>query len=200
MKRLILLAAGLAIVLSAVAQPRGDRPGNGERPQGDLPQMKERPTVEQEAQMRTDRLAAEIPLTDKQVKKVYKYFKQDIQYRRDNFEAAGPRPDGNFPAPPSGGFPDKGKFPGGGPGGPGGMGPGGSRPSGGPGGGPGGMRPGNPPAGMPFGQEVDLDALEKYNARQDKKLRKILGDEYFEQWRARHSQELPKMPDLELKP
>ena len=42
------------------------------------------------------------------------------------------------------------------------------------------MRPGNPPSGMPaFGGEVDYEELEKYNAKQDKKLRKIIGDENF---------------------
>ena len=58
---------------------------------------------------------------------------------------------------------------------------------------------GNPPSGMPaFGGEVDYEELEKYNAKQDKKLRKIIGDENFEKWRATHPQELPKMPELKL--
>ena len=174
MKRMILMAAGLAMMLSAAAQPSGERPQMPERPQ-----MKERPTVEQEAQMKTDQMAAELGLDEKQIKKVYKFFKSDIQYRRENFEfGGGPRPDGNFPAPPSGVRPGgQGGFPGGGP----------------------GMRPGNPPSGMPdFGGEVDYEELEKYNAKQDKKLRKIIGDENFEKWRAAHPQELPKMPDLEL--
>ena len=186
MNRMILMAAGLAMMLSAAAQPSDERPQMPERPQ-----MKERPTVEQEAQIKTDQMAAELGLDEKQIKKVYKFFKSDIQYRRENFEFGGPRPDGNFPAPPSGGRPGgQGGFPGGGPGG---MGPGGF-----PGGGP-GMRPGNPPSGMPaFGGEVDYEELEKYNAKQDKKLRKIIGDENFEKWRAAHTQELPKMPDLEL--
>ena len=57
-------------------------------------------------------------------------------------------------------------------------GPGGMRPSGPPPSvGPGGMRPGNPPSSRPpFAQEIDYEALEKYNAKQDKKLRKIIGD------------------------
>lgn len=175
MKRMILMAAGLAMMLSAAAQPSGERPQMPERPQ-----QKERPTVEQEAQMKTNQMSAELGLNEKQLKKVYKFFKSDIQYRRENFEFGGPRPDGNFPAPPSGGRP-------------GGMGPGGF-----PGGGP-GMRPGNPPSGMPaFGGEVDYEELEKYNAKQDKKLRKIIGDENFEKWRATHPQEFPKMPELKL--
>ena len=183
------------MTLSAAAQPGGGRPQMQERPP-----IKERPTVEQEAQMKTDQMAAELNLDEKQIKKVYKFYKSDIQYRREHFEFAGPRPDGDFPAPPSGGFPGGGPGgmgpggPGGmGPGGPGGMGPGGPRPGGGP-----GMRPGNPPSGMPAFGEIDYEKLDKYNAKQDKKLRKIIGDENFEKWRAAHPQEPPKMPDWEL--
>ena len=69
------------MMLSAAAQPSGERPQMPERPQ-----MKERPTVEQEAQMKTDQIAAELGLDEKQIKKVYKFFKSDIQYRRENFE------------------------------------------------------------------------------------------------------------------
>lgn len=43
MKRMILMATGLAMVLSAAAQPGGEKPQRPERPQ-----VKERPTVEQE--------------------------------------------------------------------------------------------------------------------------------------------------------
>ena len=105
------MAAGLAIMLSAAAQPSGEKPQMPQRPQ-----MKERPTVEQDAQMKTDQMAAELGLNEKQIKKVFKFFKSDIQYRRENFEfGGGPRPDGNFPAPPSGSRPGgQGGFPGGG--------------------------------------------------------------------------------------
>ena len=186
MKKMILMAAGLAMMLSAAAQPGGQTPP---QPGQERPQMKERPTVEQEAQMKTDQMAAELSLDEKQIKKVYKFFKSDIQYRRNHFEfGGGPRPDGNFPAPPAGGFPG---------GGPGGMGPGG--PGGFPGGGP-GMRPGNPPSGMPpFGGQIDYEELEKYNAKQDQKLRKIIGDENFEQWIAAHPHEVPQLPPVEVK-
>ena len=54
---MILMAAGLAMMLSAAAQPSSERPQKPERPQ-----MKERPTVEQEAQMKTDQMAAELGL------------------------------------------------------------------------------------------------------------------------------------------
>lgn len=170
------------MMLSAVAQPKGPKPNFSERPQ-----MKERLTVEQEAQMKTDLMASELNLDEKQIKKVKKFLKKDIEYRRENFEFNGPRPGGNFPAPPSGG---RGGFPGGGPGG---MGPGGGNF---PGGGP-GMRPGNPPSGKPAFKEIDYEGFEKYNAKQDKKLRKIIGDENFVKWRAAHPQEAPKMPEIE---
>ena len=38
------------------------------------------------------------------------------------------------------------------------------------------MRPGNPPFQMPAFGEIDYEELEKYNAKQDKKLRKIIGE------------------------
>ena len=149
--------------------------------------------------MRTQQMAAMFPLTDKQIKKVRRYFKNDIQYRRENFEFEGPKP----------GMGGPGRFPGGGPGGPGGSGgmrPDGPRPGGGaPGGAPGGMRPGGgAPGGRPDGMrpgggrpafmpDVDYEELEKYNAKQDKKLRRIIGDEYFAKWRAAHPRELPPL-------
>lgn len=176
MKRTILIAAGLTVMLSAAAQPGGSFP----QQKPERPQMKERPSVEQEAQIKTDQMSAELSLDEKQIKKVYKFFKNDIKYRRENFEFAGPFRGGNLPAPPSGGFPGGGK-------------------GGFPGGGPQGMRPGNPPSGMPaFGGEVDYEEIEKYNAKQDKKLRKIIGEENFEKWIAAHPHEAPKMPELEL--
>ena len=62
------------------------------------------------------------------------------------------------------------------------------------------MRPGNPPSGRPpFAQEIDYEALEKYNAKQDKKLRKIIGDENFEKWSTAHPREVPKLPELEIR-
>ena len=61
------------------------------------------------------------------------------------------------------------------------------------------MRPGNPPSDRPpFAQEIDYETLEKYNAKQDKKLRKIIGDEIFEKWSAAHPHEVPKLQELEI--
>ena len=56
--------------------------------------MKQQPSVEQEAQMRVDQMSAEMPLTDKQAKKLLKFYKKDIKYRRENFQMAG-GPGGN---------------------------------------------------------------------------------------------------------
>lgn len=184
MKSLTLIAASLVICLSAAAQPGGQNPGPKDHQKGpEKPQL----TVEQEAQMRVDRMAEELPLTEKQVKKLTKYYKKDIEYRRENFEQGAGFPKG-FPGGP-GGFPggQRPDFQGG-------------RPEGGfPGGGPGGQRPdfqgGRPPM---MGGEVDIETIEKYNAKQEKKLKKILGDDLYNQWRAKHPQERPKLPDVEL--
>ena len=163
MKSLTLIAASLVICLSAAAQPGGQNPGPKDHQKGpEKPQL----TVEQEAQMRVDRMAEELPLTEKQVKKLSKYYKKDIKYRRENFEqGAG--------------------FPKGFPGGPGGF-PGGQRPD---------FQGGRPPM---MGGDVDIETIEKYNAKQEKKLKKILGDDLYNQWRAKHPQERPKLPDVEL--
>lgn len=64
---------------------------------------------------------------------------------------------------------------------------------------PGGQRPdfqgGRPPM---MGGDVNIETIEKYNAKQEKKLKKILGDDLYNQWRAKHPQERPKLPDVEL--
>ncbi len=121
--------------------------------------------------------------------RLLKFYKKDITYRRENFRMSkGPRPEGGrrpdndgAPKPAMGqGRPHKDAF---------GMGPGGSK-------GPG---MGNPPSERTSFQDVDMEQLEKYNLKQDKKLRRIIGDENFQAWRAAHPQEMPKLPDIELK-
>ena len=166
MRKIILLAASLLIMLSAVAQPRDQRM-----------------SVEQEAQLKVDQMAKELPLTEKQIKKLGKFYKSDIQYRRDNFEfAGGPHPEfnGERPqGPPPGGFP------------PPGMGPGGF-----PGGGPGiGPQGGRPPM---MGGEFDIEEIEAYNQKQETKLKKILGDDLYTQWRSNHPMEAPKLPEIKF--
>ena len=182
MRRIFLFAVSLAIAFSAAAQPSGQPPKNDGTGH---PQMKQQPTIEQEAQMRVEQMCAEMPLTDKQVKKLLKFYKKDIQYRRENFQmAGGPRPEARPEARPEGGQrPDMqgGRGPG--------MGQG--RPQGGPGM---GMGPGG---GRPMGQEVDFEELEKYNQKQDKKLCKIIGEENFAKWRSSHPHEVPELPAFE---
>lgn len=197
MKKLILLAASLAAAFCASAQP--SEGGRGQD-NGD-PGMGPMPTVEQEAQTRVDQMRAEMTLSDKQVKQLTKFYKKDIKFRRENLQQGGmpPRPDGengsgNRPQRPQGGRPAGGMGPGGGPGM--GMGPGGGQ--GGPGMGPGGM-----PGGQGFGPQSGSrtygpEDIEKYNQKQDKKLRKIIGDSNFESWRAKHPQEDMPMPQPEI--
>jgi len=161
------------ITLSAAAQPGGhpkhDHPG----PFGENVQPKQL-TVEEEAQWKVDQMTSELQLTDKQVKKLLKFHKKDIQYRRDNFElAGGPRPgfQGERPQlPPQGQRPPQGDV----------------RNGGFPGGGPG---VGGPKGGFPpqmDGKKMDFEKIEKYNLKQEKKLKKILGDELYTQWQSSH--------------
>ena len=196
MKRISLIAAGLAVCIAVAAQPsqreEGQQPGqhHGQKPK----QL----TVEQEAQFRVDEMSAALPLTEKQVKKLTKFFKKDITYRRENFQGGGrgPRPEG---APGQGGprGGQGGMHRGGGPGmgGPGGgMGQSGPRPGGGH-----GMHPGAQGGRPPMDNaEIDYEKLDKYNAKQEKKLRKILGESLYTQWRSAHPQEQPRLPDLQL--
>lgn len=193
MKKTLLIAAAMTIMLSAAAQPTGSQKQRS-REQFQPKEL----TVEEEAQHRVDRMSQELPLTQKQVKKLLKFYKKDIQYRRNNFqEGNGQRPDFNGERPqgmqqgnrpegmPQGGErpsqgmrPDgsQGGFPGGGPG----MGPQGSRPQ---------MK----------GDDVDIEKFEKYNQKQEKKLKKILGDNLYEQWRSKHSKEALQMPEPKLR-
>lgn len=187
---MILMAAAVLFTIGAAAQPGGR---NGAR-QGHPGQKQDRklPTVEEEAQHKTDKMVSELNLTPKQAKKLLSYNKKDIKYRRENFPMEGHRghrPDGLGPGGerPQGGRPQGGRPEGMGPGG---MGPGGGHPQGGR---PDGMGPGG---GKP--REIDFEALDKYNAKQEKKLRKIIGDEKFEQWNASHPQRGPKLPDPEF--
>ena len=67
--------------------------------------------------------------------------------------------------------------------------------SGGPGGHGMGPQGGRPPM---MGGSVDIEEIEKYNQKQEKKLQKILGDDLYNQWRSNHPLEAPKLPELEL--
>lgn len=49
-----------------------------------------------------------------------------------------------------------------------------------------------------MGGPVDIEEIEKYNLKQEKKLEKILGNELYTQWRSAHPMEKPKLPEIEL--
>jgi len=185
MKRILLFAAGMAITLAAAAQPSEQaqpKDRNDHQPPKDLP------SVEQEAQMRVEQMAAELPLTQKQVNKLLNYYEKDIQYRRKNFHMGrGPRPDGGK-RPDSNGQQGSGMGHGRPPQGNPGMGTGNGR-------GP-GMGAGAPPSGRPPVAEADLERLEKYNLKQENKLRKIIGDDNYGRWRASHPQDMLELPEL----
>lgn len=177
--------AGLsAVPVSAQPQP-GSRPEfNGEsRPMPDVSEL---------AQKKADAMDRELSLSEKQYKKILKYYKSEIQKERDMMQANRPAgmPDGF-----SGGRPD---FGGGMPpmGGSGFGGPGSGFPGGGfPGGGP-AMDGGRAPVGGP-GMAVSEEEMDKFYARQDKKLKKILTEEQYSRWRSKHSA-IP-MPEMFMK-
>jgi len=160
---MILLAAGLAIALSAAAQSETQsRPEQN----GDRMQSRQQLSVEQEAQMRVDQMQKELSLTDKQVKKLYDYYTEDIEYRRSNFPQQGPKGQAGMKKPS--GKPEK---------------PSGDRQ---------GMRQGKPEGRPQMGSQEDFEKMEKYNQKQEKKLKKILGDENFERWNASRPQRGPE--------
>ena len=53
--------------------------------------------------------------------------------------------------------------------------------------------------GFSGGPGIDFATLKKYNAKQEKKLRKILGNELYSQWRSRHPKEKLELPEVEFK-
>ncbi len=184
MKKSILIAAALCIVLGAAAQP-GGRPGQNGGPgaPGERPQQPKQLTVKEEAQMKVDQMAAELPLTKRQVRKLFRYYKKDITYRRKHFgmEQRGPRPDFGSGE----GRPD--------------FGSGEGRPDFGSGKGRPDFGSGRPPQGMGGPQgggrppqmqaQADPEKLYKYNEKQEKKLQKILGESLYARWRSAHPQE-----------
>lgn len=182
MRTFTILFAGLAFSFAAAAQPTDRISGEG-HPAGTHKMM----TVQQEAQMRVDAMTAELPLSTKQVKKLTKFYKKDIQYRRDNFQMKGgaPRPIAsngqNAQRPNHQGGPGMGH------GGPG-MGQGGH-----------GMGPGMGRPSFSGDSEVDYDTIIKYNAKQEKKLKKILGSNLYSQWRSSHPKEKLDLPKIVIR-
>lgn len=49
------------------------------------------------------------------------------------------------------------------------------------------------------GSFEDLEAIEKYNQKQEKKLKTIPGEDLCTQWRSRHPQEAPKLPEIDFR-
>lgn len=136
MKKLVLMAAAMLVALGAAAQPGHQHKAKPVK----MGQHKER-TIDDAAQHRVDQMAAELPLTDKQVKQLQKYYKKDLKQRQKRHKAVE---EGSH-------HPSIGK----------------SR------------------------------EMEKYQQKQEKKLRKILGDDLHDQWRANHPaghRELPPPP------
>lgn len=169
--------------MSANAQPQG-----GPRPEfkGEHRPM---PTVNEIAQQKTNAMDHELTLTEKQYKKILKYYKEEAEKEREMMEDfPGEKPDFGGGRPPMGGP---------GMGGPG-MGGGFRGPQGGfPGGGP-GMGGGRPPMGGPAMGMSD-EEMEKYYEKQDKKLKKILTPEQYDRWRRKHPAGHLPMPECELK-
>lgn len=49
------------------------------------------------------------------------------------------------------------------------------------------------------GSFEELEAIEKYNQKHEKKLKKIPGEDLYTQWRSRHPQEAPKLPEIDFR-
>lgn len=175
--------------LSLNAQPQGE--GKPEFKGKHRPM----PTVDEIAQQRADVMNQELTLSEKQYKKILKYFKAQVEKEREIMQAG--RPDGVPKGFPGGKRPDFG---------------GGRPPMGGPGhqsggfGGPQGGFPGGDPrveSGRPPMRNPEMgisdEEMEKYYEQQDKKLKKILTAEQYEKWWVKHpAQQLP-MPEPEFK-
>jgi len=199
MKRIRPIVAVYLMMLTAglYAQPQG---GARSVP----PKMK---SPEEIAKKQAGMMKSEVGLTDKQYKKVYNLIKKDWQYRQSQAEnrfggMGGPGGGGMMGGGPGGmGGPGGGGMMGGGPGGMGG--PGGGMMGGGPGGMGGGMPQGGDmqreprPEGTPGMRPGEDIVTDEYLEKQDQKLKKILTDEQYSKWRAKHPAEHLDLPPLE---
>lgn len=95
MKKLLLIAAALGIVIGAAAQPGNQKKAFQGKPGEKCNcEKKEMPTPEQMVQKRVNMMASELQLSDAQVEQLNKHFLDDMAYRRENFKRPeGPRPD-----------------------------------------------------------------------------------------------------------
>ena len=85
MKKLLLVAAALGIVIGAAAQQQGPHHHGKEFHGKENRPVKENLSPEQMAAKRVEQMSSELQLTDKQVKKLNKFFEDDIKYREENF-------------------------------------------------------------------------------------------------------------------
>ncbi|MGM9748271.1 MAG: hypothetical protein ACI3ZN_05690 [Candidatus Cryptobacteroides sp.] len=152
---------------------------------------------EEKAKNTADRMKKEIGITEKQYKKVYKLFLAEEKTLAEQREERGPQ--GGFGGPGMGG--PHGSFEGGrgGFGGPGMGGPQGGRGGfGGPQGGHGGPGMGEGPQGQrpEFGRPgPDAGLSDEYIEKREKKLKKILKEDKYQQWREKHPVEYAPLPE-----
>ena len=143
MKKILLIAASLGIVLSAAAQPDNQKKAYPGKPSDK--HQEENLTVEERAQKRVDMMSQELNLTDKQKGKLNDFFVKDFNYRRENFKhPEGPRPE--FKGEHGGGHGHH----------------------------------------HPQMSREDMQKMQKYSIKQEKKLKKIIGDENYSKWRSSH--------------
>lgn len=159
------------------------QPQDGSRPEfkGERRPM---PTVNELAQQRANAMDHELTLSEKQYKKILKYYKAGVEKEREMMESGKPEgmPEG-FPGgrrPPMGG--------------PGPQGGGFGGPQGGFSGGGPEMGGGRPPMDSP-GMGMSDEEMEKYYEKQDKKLKKILTVEQYDKWRIKHPAGQLPMPE-----
>lgn len=170
MKKQLISCAAAFIVMGAIgagAQPQG----GGMPPQNGQAGME--PDPEKFATMRADDLDRQLDLSDKQYKKVYRWYKK----------MASEMADGNGQPSEKNGGPMGGPGMGGGM--PGGMGPGGMPGGmGGPGGMPGGMGPGGPDgmSGGPGQGGPKSPDSDEWKEKTEKKFSKILTSEQYDRW------------------
>lgn len=90
MKKMVLIAAALCVVIGAAAQP-GNKKCNCNC---NNKQQVDKPSPEQMVQKRVDKMASELQLSDVQVEQLNKLFLDDMAYRRENFKnPEGSKPD-----------------------------------------------------------------------------------------------------------
>ena len=136
------------------------QPGNQKKAYPEKPSFKhqkENLSAEEFARERVDMMSEELSLTGKQKGKLNDFFVKDFNYRKENFKRPeGPRPD--FKGERSGEAKKEFK---------------------------GEHREGHGHHHPQMSKE-DMKKMEKYSAKQEKKLKKIIGDDNYSKWRSSH--------------